>query len=103
MKLTKRQQWMFFAGATAAIASPLAEKAISAAWRAAVGEDPPEDSTRQGTDWGKVVAWTITSAIFVGLAQVGVRQLAAATWEGVRGEAPPKKRRKRGRRSRAYA
>jgi hypothetical protein len=103
MKMTKRQQWMLFAGAAVAVASPLAERAIAAAWRAAAGEEPPDEASGRKTDWGKVVAWTITSAIFVGLAQVGVRQLAAATWEGLRGEAPPKKRPKRRRRRRALA
>lgn len=103
MKLTKRQQWVLFAGAAAAVASPLAERAIKAAWKAAMGEDPPDDSGKESHDWGTVVAWTVASAVFVGLAQVGAKRLAAATWEGVRGEAPPKKKPKRRRRNRALA
>lgn len=98
--MTERQQWILFAGAASAMATPLAEKAVTAAWRRVTGEEPPDDSTRQTHDWGKAVAWTVASAVVVGLAQVAARRAAALAWEGVRGEAPPRQRPKKRRRRR---
>jgi hypothetical protein len=99
MRLTKRHQWMLFAGAAGALAAPIAEKAVTAAWRQAMGEDPPDDSSQESNDWGKAIAWTVASAVVVGLAQVAAKRAAAAAWEGFRGEAPPKRRPKRRRRA----
>lgn len=99
IRLTKRQQWLLVAGAAGAIITPLAERAITAAWRQAMGEDPPDDSAKQNAHWGKAVAWTVASAVAVGLAQVAAKRTAAAAWEGVRGEAPPRRRPKRRRRA----
>src|ERR1041384_308345 len=102
MNLTRRQQWMLFAGATAAAAAPLAGKAVSAAWRRATGEEPPDDADHE-LDWGKVVLWTISSAIVTGLVQVAARRAAAAAWTGVHGEAPPRPKGARRRRRRSPA
>lgn len=98
IRLTKRGQWMLLAGAAGAIITPLAERAITAAWRRAMDEDPPEDSAQQNANWGKAVAWTVASAVVVGLAQVAAKRTAAVAWEGLRGEAPPRRRPKRRRR-----
>jgi len=104
MKLTRRQQWMLFAGAATAIAAPLAAKAISAAWRQATGEEPPDDSSVHDMNWGKVALWTVSSAVVTGLAQVAARQAAAVAWKGVHGEAPPRPSpTRRGKGLRAFA
>lgn len=92
---------MLFAGATTAVAAPLASKAISAAWRHTMGEEPPDES--HDTDWGKVALWTVASAVVTGLAQVAARRAATAAWTGFYGEAPPRPRKGKRRARRALA
>jgi hypothetical protein len=101
MHITRRQQWMLFAGATASVVAPLAGKAVSAAWRSATGEEPPDEIKQRHPDWRKLLLWTVASAVVTSLAKVAAHQAAAVAWEGVRGAAPP--RRKRRRRRRAFA
>jgi hypothetical protein len=103
MHLTRRQQWIVFAGATAAVVGPLVGKAVSAAWRTTTGEEPPDDTNQRHPDWSKVLLWTVTSAVVTSLAKVAARQAAAAAWEGVRGEAPPRRDSRRRRRRRPFA
>ena len=97
MHLTRRQQWLLFAGATAGLAAPLASKAISAAWKRATGEEPPDETRQRDPNWQKLIVWTVGSAVVTSLAKLAAHQAAAAAWKGVRGEAPPRKRRRRRR------
>jgi hypothetical protein len=104
MKLTRRQEWLLFATAVAAVAGPLAGKAASAAWRGTTGEEPPDDAADTDPDWTKVLLWTVGSAVVTSVVKVAARQAAAVAWEGLRGEKPPpRKRGRRRRRRRAYA
>jgi len=101
VQLTKRQQWGLFAAAASAVAAPLAERAVVAAWRMASGEDPPDDPAGPDVDWGRAIAWTATAAVIVAVAQVVARRGAAIAWERATGERPPranaKRKRKRSR------
>jgi hypothetical protein len=101
VQLTKRQQWGLLAGAASAVAAPLAERAVVAAWRLAAGEDPPADPAGPDVDWGRAIAWTATAAVIVAVAQVVARRGAAIAWERATGERPPrghtKRKRKRAR------
>jgi hypothetical protein len=99
MHLTRRQQWLLFAGATAGLAAPLASKAISAAWKSATGQEPPDETRQRDPDWRRLILWTVGSAVVTSLAKLAAHQAAAAAWKEVRGEAPPRKRRRRGRRA----
>jgi hypothetical protein len=99
MHITRRQQWTLFAGGAAALAAPLASRAVTAAWRRATGEEPPRES-RHDVDWGKLALWTVSTALATRFAQVAARQAAAFAWERFYDEAPPRRsrRRRRGRR-----
>jgi hypothetical protein len=96
MHLTKRHKWMVVAGLASAVASPLAERAVAAAWRGAAGEDPPVDVDGD-VEWGRALAWTAASALVVALAQVVARRGAGAMWTRVTGSRPPLPRRARRR------
>lgn len=105
MHLTERQKWILVASAASALVAPLAEGALSDAWRRATGEEPPVDMAESDIEWRRVVAWTAASAVVVGLAQVAARRGAALLWHRVTGERPPRppRRRRRPRRRLSHA
>jgi hypothetical protein len=88
MHLTKRHKWLVVASLASAVAAPLAERAMAAAWRSAAGEDPPVDVDGD-VDWGRTLAWTAASALVVAVAQVVARRGAGAMWERMTGSRPP--------------
>ena len=92
MRLTMRHKWMVVAGLASAVAAPLAERAVAAAWRGAAGEEPPVDVDGD-VDWGRAIAWTAASALVVALAQVVARRGAGVAWTRVTGARPPLARR----------
>lgn len=94
MRLTTRQKWMVTAGLASAVAAPLAERAVAAAWRSAAGEDPPVDVDGRDVDWGRALVWTAASALVVALAQVVARRGAGIAWEQITGSRPPLPRRR---------
>jgi hypothetical protein len=97
--LTTRHKWMVVAGVASAVAAPLAERAVAAAWRGAAGEEPPVDVDGRDVDWGRALVWTAASAVVVALAQVVARRGAGVVWERFTGTRPPLPRRRRRRRS----
>ena len=92
INLTKRQQWVLFAATASAAAAPIAERALVAAWRSAVGDEPPEDPAGPDVDWWRDIAWTTAAAVAVTVAQVVARRGAALVWERTTGEKPPQAR-----------
>ncbi len=94
MRITKRHKWMMVAGVASAVAAPLAERMVAAAWRHAAGEEPPVDVDGRDVDWGRALAWTAASAVVVALAQVVARRGAGVVWEQLTGSRPPLPRRR---------
>ena len=94
MRITKRHKWMMVAGVASAVAAPLAERAVAAAWRHAAGEEPPVDVDGRDVHWGRALAWTAASAVVVALAQVVARRGAGVVWEQFTGTRPPLPRRR---------
>jgi hypothetical protein len=92
--LTERHKWLAVATAASAMAAPLAERVLAAAWRRAAGEEPPADLVGSDIPWRRVLAWTAASAVVVGLAQVAARRSAALLWHEVTGTRPPRPRRR---------
>lgn len=97
MRLTRRQKWMVVAGVASAVAAPLAERVVAAAWRRTAGEEPPVDVDGRDVDWGRALAWTAASAVVVAIAQVVARRGAGMMWEQLTGARPPLPRRRRRR------
>lgn len=97
MLLTRRHKWMVMAAVASAVAAPLAERAVAAAWRQAAGEEPPVDVDGRDVDWGRALAWTAASAVVVALAQVVARRGAGVMWTQLTGTRPPLPRRRRRR------
>jgi hypothetical protein len=90
----RRQQWTALAVAASAAAAPIAERAVTAAWRLATEEDPPADPAGPDVDWGRAVAWTVASAVALAVVQLAARRGAALVWERATGEPPPRPRRR---------
>ena len=97
MLMTKRHKWMMMAGVASAVAAPLAERAVAAAWRSAAGEDPPIDVDGRDVNWARALAWTAASAVVVAIAQVVARRGAGVVWERLTGTRPPLPRQRRKR------
>lgn len=101
MHLTERHRWLLLAAGASAIAAPIAERALSAAWRRITDEEPPADLAGEDIEWRRMLVWTAASAVIVGLAQVAARRGAALAWYRVMDERPPRPRKRpRGRSSR---
>jgi hypothetical protein len=92
---------MVMAAAASAVAAPLAERVMAAAWRGAAGEDPPIDVDGRDVDWGRALAWTAVSAVVVAVAQVVARRGAGVVWQQVTGSRPPLPRQRRRRLARS--
>jgi hypothetical protein len=89
MLMTKRHKWMMMAGVASAVAVPLAERAVAAAWRSAAGEDPPIDVDGRDVNWARALARTAASAVVVAIAQVVARRGAGVVWERLTRTRPP--------------
>jgi hypothetical protein len=98
LELDERQQWRMVAAAASAVAAPIAERAVVAAWRAFTDEDPPADPAGPDVSWGRALAWTAATAVVVAVVQVAARRGAALAWEQVTGERPPRPRKRKRRR-----
>ena len=92
LNLDERQQWRMVAAAASAVAAPIAERAVVAAWRAFTDEDPPTDPAGPDVSWGRALAWTAGTAVVMAVVQLAARRGAALAWERVTGERPPRPR-----------
>jgi hypothetical protein len=81
--------WMLIAAGSAMVAAMVIDRGLTAGWRAATSEDPPENPSSPDTSWGDALLWTAGSALAVGLGQVLARRGAAAGWEHYKGKLPP--------------
>lgn len=70
-------------------AALVARKALEAAWKGATKSDPPDDPGDSTASWGAALAWTVATAIGVGLAQLVASRGADAGWRKLAGGPPP--------------
>ena len=77
-------------GAGAAIGASLAaRRGATAAWRHAVGEDPPQHAADPRVGWTRLFAWAAISGVCVAAARLAGRGAAATAYERLRGRTPP--------------
>ncbi|MCA0251555.1 MAG: DUF4235 domain-containing protein [Actinobacteria bacterium] len=83
-----RLLWKLYAGAIGAVAALAVNKALTAAWRAATGSEPPvsDDPDARARE---VVLWAAASATGIAIATVAVNRFAASSWERVIGSPAP--------------
>jgi hypothetical protein len=88
-KLVRRATWLVVAGGSAMLASRLMTTALRAGWRAARGEDPPQDPEHPDTDLVQALLWTATTGAALAITSVLAARGAARGWERVTGTRPP--------------
>ncbi|MES1938074.1 DUF4235 domain-containing protein [Salinisphaera hydrothermalis] len=81
--------WLALGAGAAIGASLAARRGATAAWRHAVGEEPPEHAADPRANWTTLVAWATLSGLCVATARLIGRGAAAATYQRLRGRTPP--------------
>lgn len=77
-------------GAGAAIGASLAARyGATAAWRQAVGEEPPQHGADPRANWPRLVAWATLSGVCVAAARLAGRGVAVTAYERLLGRHPP--------------
>ena len=85
--------WRVVGTGSAVLAAAVAQKALSTAWRAATGEDPPTIPEDPDTEWKDAVAWALLSGAVLGLARLFATRRAAIAFRRSTGELPKAMRR----------
>jgi len=81
--------WKLVGGASAAFAAIAAKKVVEAAWRTAVGSEPPANPEDPETTWGEAVGWALLSGAAMGIARLLAARGAARYWVRRTGSLPP--------------
>ncbi|MGB7964219.1 MAG: DUF4235 domain-containing protein [Propionicimonas sp.] len=90
MQMSRKVLWNVYATAVGALTVVIATKALEGAWRLTTGGQPPEP-TDPNTPLRQAVAWTVASALGIGVTTVLVNRFAAIQWERAMGEPVPRK------------
>jgi len=80
--------WRIIATVSALLAAEVAQRGVTAAWRAATGEDPPTVPEDQETSWGEALTWALLSGAAMGVARLVVTRRAAHYYIRAVGELP---------------
>lgn len=83
--------WNIYAGAVGALTAMVAQKAVSAAWRLATGDEPPEAHDPE-TPLDEAIIWAIASGIGIGVTQLLVNRFAAKRFGAAMGLPAPRGR-----------
>lgn len=86
----EKTAWKIAATAAAVGSGIAVRKLLTAIWRKArYGTNPPHNPAALGTSWGEAVAWTMATAVGVGVARLVAERGAAAGWRMATGHLPP--------------
>lgn len=85
---TRKLLWNLYAGAVGAAAAVVVNRALTAAWRATTGDEPPalDDPDASAT---QAVIWAAASAAGIAIATIAVNRFAARSWERALGTPAP--------------
>jgi hypothetical protein len=86
----KRAAWTTVAAVAAMVGGTMVRSGLNQAWKLAKHEDPPLDPTSRDVTWRDAILWTVASGVLFGLGSLIARRGAAAGWERLTGESPPK-------------
>lgn len=81
--------WTIVAAGSAIALGAAARWALKGGWRAATGEDPPDNPAAPDVTWTQALAWAGASAAVVAVSRLAARRGATAGWERVTGSTPP--------------
>jgi hypothetical protein len=85
--------WRVVGTGSAVLAAAVAQKGLSAAWKAATGNEPPTIPEDPDTEWKDAVAWALLSGAVIGLARLFATRRAAVYYRRSTGELPAAVRR----------
>jgi hypothetical protein len=80
--------WRIIGTGSAVLAGAAAQKALSAAWKLATGDDPPTVPEDPETEWTEAIAWAILSGAVLGVARLLATRRAAQYYIKSTGELP---------------
>lgn len=81
--------WTVVAAGSALALGAAARLALKGGWRAATGEEPPENPAAPDVSWGQALVWAGASAAVVAVSRLAARRGATAGWKRVTGSSPP--------------
>jgi hypothetical protein len=67
----------------------LARKALTVAWKAASGKEPPANPEHPEVTWAEAMSWAVASGAVVGVARMVAQKRVAASWHRSTGSLPP--------------
>lgn len=80
--------WRVIGTGSAVLAAAAAQKALSAGWKLATGDDPPTIPEDPDTSWTEAIAWAVLSGAVLGLARLIATRRAAHYYIRSTGELP---------------
>ncbi|MGY4720811.1 DUF4235 domain-containing protein [Naumannella cuiyingiana] len=88
MEPSKAILWKIYAGLLGAATTFVAQKAVSGAWKAVTGDEPPSPSDPDAP-LGQAVIWALSSAIGIGVTQLLINRFTARRWRAAMGDDNP--------------
>lgn len=89
MAATEKIGWKLVEGLSGFVAVFATKKVLDAAWKAALGKEPPATPEHPDTTWREAVGWALASGVGVGLVRLVVDRKIAAMWRARTGFLPP--------------
>jgi hypothetical protein len=80
--------WKAAAGIAGAASGWLARTGLSAVWRKAKGQEPPENPASRSTTWPEALVWAGASGVALAVARLVAQRGAAGLWRSATGEYP---------------
>lgn len=88
MNTSQRLLWNIYAGVVATVATVVAQKAVTAAWELATGDQPPEPNDPD-VPLRRALSWAVASGVGIGLTQLLLNRFAAKRWAQAMGAKAP--------------
>lgn len=88
MNTSQRLLWNIYAGAVATVATVVAQKAVTAVWELATGDQPPEPNDPE-VPLRRALSWAVASGVGIGLTQLLLNRFAAKQWSHAMGAKAP--------------
>ena len=79
MGLSQKLLWKIYVGVLGAVTTIVAQKLVTAGWKAVTGDEPPEPTDPE-TPVVQAVSWALASGIGVGVVQLLTQRMAARHW-----------------------
>ena len=86
--MVNQMTWKVVAGAAGASAGLAVRAGLKLAWKAARGEEPPENPASPSTAWPEALAWAVASGVALAIARLVFQRGAAEAWRSATGAYP---------------